>query len=157
MGPSDPQPQVNIWMRRFWDCAICLSWELVLFIVIKLLFRIPWGGVLRPYITFAVPTVIFFLLVVLLNKWERRTATPRWLALGWGLSVALFASMLTGATAYSGLQFRFIGLDDLRFFGVVGLVVVLSASIPAYQSAYRSLLARISARVAKNTGGARPQ
>jgi hypothetical protein len=135
--------------------ALCLylALERGLFVIVKNVLHTTEGELAGPYLAFAVPGVIILLLAWWLRKWEERGPLPRRLALGWGLSAALFFS--TGAIAffYSAVKLHLLNPNDIASFIVVGAGGVLIASF----SLYRSAITRISARSARNMDESRSE
>ena len=85
-----------------------------------------------------------------LRKWEEKGVSPKLLAHGWGLSMALFGAAVTVAVFYSGVEFRLIDKKD----AVVSFIVAVLLSVPiGYCTLYLMALQRISARSAEKLGG----
>jgi membrane protease YdiL (CAAX protease family) len=136
-------------MKWFRAVGLYLVAELGFFVLIKRFFRATWSELAGPYLAFAMAMMFFLLLVWWLRNWEKRNPSPRRLALGWGLSVAVFASMVDGAFAYSGVVLGLINPHAVRDWGGWSFAVIASilcVSIVVYQGAYRIVQARTSAK-----------
>jgi hypothetical protein len=130
-----------------WAVIIYLALELVPALIAKEVLNKTVQELLGPYLAFAIPGVIFLPLTWWLRNWEKSVASPRWLALGWCLSMTLFISVFTAAVFYSGGELHLINSrDDVMYFVVAGVVGALAASF----GMYNNVLARITERAARN-------
>jgi hypothetical protein len=144
----------NIWAWMFWGLVFWLVLELGSFFIAGWVFKKTAGELAGPYLAFAVPWAIMAPLIWRLRKWEERGVSPKRLAHGWGLSMALFGVALAVAVFYSGVELRLMDRKD----AVVSLLVVVLLSVPIYYySLYRRALSRISARSAGKVGGPCPK
>lgn len=84
-------------------------------------------------------------LVWWLRVWEEQGTSPKRLARGWGMSVALWGVSVLVATTYSGVKLRL--MDPMDALG--GFVVSVLLSVPiGYFMLYHMVITRISSRSA---------
>jgi membrane protease YdiL (CAAX protease family) len=132
--------------------AIYLAFGFGLVTFIKFVFHRPWDELIISYAFVAVPTLVFVLLAWGLRNLEERNLAPRWLAMGWGLCVALFVSAITAATGYLGMRLRLINSSDLGAWAMVSVICALIASGTVYYQSYRIILLRSSSKGKKGSG-----
>ena len=145
MTASSARSRADIRMQMVWAIGLLLVLDLVPFVIVKLALHASVRMLAGPYLAFAASRVILLLLSWGLRIWEERGAAPGRLALGWGLSVALFTSALAAVIVYSGAQLHLIGPSDLWI-----VAVAYAAGVPiSFFSMYHMALTRISARAAK--------
>jgi hypothetical protein len=151
MSSSIAKSQVHPWKRLFRDICVYLLFECGLFVIVNRLVHATEAKLFGPYLALAVPGVIFLLLVRVLWRWEERGPSPRSLAFGWGLSVALFFLAVCAALFYSIVELQLDNPSDAVWtIGMMGVsFTVLGFSIP-----YKMTLERISAKAAKDMNGA---
>jgi len=137
---SVPKSKANIWTTVVWAICTYLVFELGMFIIVKYIAHAGEGELLGPYLALAVPGVIFLLVVGWLWKWEELGQSPRWLAYGWGLSIALFFLSVCAALFYSSVKLRIIDPSDAV--GVFGLMVV-GGTLSGFLGGYTMTLRRI--------------
>jgi hypothetical protein len=134
----------------FWGLGFWLVLELGPFFIAELAFKKTAGELAGPYLAFAVPWAIMAPLIWWLRKWEERGVSPKCLAHGWGVSMALFGVASMVAVFYSGVELSLMDRKD----AVVSFIVVVLFSVPIfYCTLYRWVLMRISARSSKKMGG----
>lgn len=153
--PSMPSSRTNVWVKMLQAIGICLVVEFGLFAIIKYVLHVTWGELFPSCLAFALPTVVVLLAAWGLRNWEGHSLSPRWLALGWGLCVALFVSMLIAAVVFTGMKLRLINSSDLDVWGIASAVCILSASLAVYRQTYRIMLQRYSTSVANDTDDSR--
>jgi len=140
----------NIWAWMFWGLVFWLVLELGPFFIAGWVFKKTAGELAGPYLAFAVPWAIMAPLMWWLRKGEERGISPKRLAHGWGLGMALFGVALAVAVFYSGVELRLMDRKD----AVVSFIVVVLLGVPVfYCTLYRRALPRISARSAGKLGG----
>lgn len=125
------------WLRA---TSIYLAVQLAFFSIIKRFFHVTWGELAGPYLTGAASIIIFLLLIRRLNAWEKNGPSPRKLAFGWGLSMALFIAMIDSSWVYLGVKVSLIKRDVLydwpEWLFAIALTII-SASVFVYQGIYR--------------------
>lgn len=137
----------SVWTWTFRSAGVYLALELALFVVVERVFHIPVGKLIGPYLANGAPGTIFFPVIWWLRKLEERGASPRRLAVGWGLCTALFFSATNVALLYSAVAFRLINPDDALW----GFVLAEIGGVPAALfTAYSTALKRISTRAVGN-------
>ena len=146
--------RLSLWAWLFWGLPIFLVLELGPFLIIGYGLKKTVGQLVGPYLAFAVPAVILMSLVWWLRVWEEQGTSPKRLARGWGMSVALWGVSVLVATTYSGVKLRLIDpMDALVCF--VGSVLL---SVPiAYFMLYYMAITRLSSRSAAKIAGRPPQ
>jgi chromate transport protein ChrA len=133
----------NIWAWLLWSLGLYLVLEMGPFLITGWVLKKTAGGLARSYLAFALPAAIIMPLIWWLRKWEEKCTSPKRVARGWGLSVALFDIAMMVALFYSGVV---LGLIDPRN-AVGGFIVAVLGSVSiVYFSMYRMALARISSR-----------
>lgn len=144
----------NIWVWLFWGIGIYLALELGPFLIAGQVLKKTVGEMAGPYLAFAMPWVIMVPLIWWLRKREEQGTSPKRLARGWGLSMALFGVVLGFAVFYSGVKFSLIGLSD----AVISFVTTaLFSGLIFYFGMYHMALKRISSRTAAKLGGTSPK
>src|SRR3954469_24448162 len=98
----------NIWVWLFWGLGIYLTSELGPFLIAGWLLNKKADELAAPYLAFAAPMVILAPLIWWLRKWEEQGVSPKRLAHGWGLSMALFVAAVGVAVFYSGARLSLI-------------------------------------------------
>jgi hypothetical protein len=142
----------NIWAWVFWGLVFWLVLELGPFFIVGLAFKKTAGELAGPYLAFAMPWAIMAPLIWWLRKWEEVGVSPKRLAHGWGLSMALFGVAVAVAVFYLGVELHLMDRKD----AVVSFIVVVLLSAPiGYCTLYLTALPRISARSAGKLGGLR--
>lgn len=144
----------SIWVWLFWGLGIWLVLELGPFFIAGRVLKKNAGELAGPYLAFAVPWAIMTPLIWWLRKWEERDASPKRLARGWGLSMALFSVTVMGALFYSGVELRLMNRADAMGGFIVG--VLLSVPI-SYFVLYQRALTRISSRTTGRQGSPCPK
>jgi hypothetical protein len=140
----------NIWAWIFWGLVFWLVLELGPFFIAGWVFKKTASELAGPYVAFAVPWGIAMPLIWRLRKWEEQGASPKRLARGWGLSMALFVIATGAAVFYSGVKLcRMDRLDAIVSFAATAF---LGGGI-VYFTLYHMALRRISSRTARNLGG----
>ncbi len=150
MTSSIARPRANIWVRMVWAVGLYLALELGLFVIIGQILHATVRALAGPYLAFAAPGAILLPLAWGLRTWEERGPSPRHVALGWGLCLALFTSALAVALVYACVEFHLVNPSDVWILVAACVAGVLLTSFNMYGMA----LARISARAARNTHGA---
>jgi len=150
MRLSISRSRESIWIWLFWGLGIYLALELGPCLIAARVLNKTAGELVGPYLAFAVPWAILAPLIWWLRKWEEQGASPKRLARGWGLSMALFGVVVAVAVFYSGIVLRLIDPTD----AVGGFIaaVLLSVPISNFGMYYRAL-PRISARSAGKLDG----
>jgi hypothetical protein len=137
-------------MGIFWDICVYLTFELASALMVKLIFHKTAGQLVGPYLSIAAPGVSFLLLVRWLWRWKERGPSPKQLALGWGLSIALFFLALSAAFFYSSVELRFVNSSDAVWvFGMMGV----GGTTAGFLAGYTMTLQRISAKAVNNADG----
>jgi hypothetical protein len=139
----------SIWIWLFWGLGIYLALELGPFLIAGHLLKKTAGELAGPYLAFAVPWAIMAPLIWWLRKWEERAVSPKRLAHGWGLSMALFVVVLGVAVFYSGVEF---GLMDRKDAVDSFIVTALWGGCIVYFTLYHMALKRICSRAAGMQG-----
>ena len=135
-----------------WGLGTYLVLETGPFIVIGLALKKTASELAGPYLACALPAAILMPLVWWLRQREEQGASPKRLARGWGVSVALFGAAMVVAVFYSGIKLRLMDPKD----ALVGFVVSLLSSAPiGYFTLYYMAIARFSSRAAAKGGGTR--
>lgn len=91
-----------------WALVLYLTLEMVPAFIVKLVLNKPFGELVGPYVAFAMPGMVFVPLAWWLRQREGKGLSSRSLALGWGLYMALFVSLVTSALFYSGAELQVI-------------------------------------------------
>ena len=139
----------SIWTWLFWGLGFYLVLELGPFLIAAWLLKKTAGELAGPYLAFAAPWVIFVPLIWWLRRWEETGASPKRLARGWGLSMALFGIAVEVAVFYSGVELHLMDQND----AVGGFIVALLLGIPIlYLGMYYKSLRTISSRAAEKLG-----
>lgn len=141
---SKSRSRVLIWVLSVFGVALAV--EFVLFVEANQVFHQTVAVLTAPYMVF--PAMPFFCLVfsMWLRKLEDRSVSPRWLALGWGLLIALFFSGIAAGVFYSGVKFHVIDPGEFWLFFTVESAPTIGFSVMTYKMA----LKRISARAPAN-------
>jgi hypothetical protein len=147
MNLSMSSARESIWVWLFWSLGILLALELGACRIAAQVLNKTAGELAGPYLAFAVPWAIFAPLIWWLRKWEERGASPKRLARGWGLGMALFDIAVDVAVFYSGMVLHL--MDPTLVVGAFITTVLMSAPT-SYFVVYHLVLARISSRVAGN-------
>jgi len=140
--------RLGLWAWLFWSLPIYLVLEVGAFLIIGEGFGKTAGELVSPFLAFAVPWAIFAPLVWWLRILEEQGTSPKQLARGWVLSVAVFFIAVIVAVIYSGIEFRLIDPKDALGRFVAGVLL----SLPSYFITYRMMLRVISTRMATATG-----
>jgi|SRR6185437_7805976 len=136
--------------RYIWPLCIYWALEGLPFLGIKLLFNKTPTELAYPYVACAIPGIAFFLFVSRLRQQETE-ATPKRLALKWGVGGAVFASATVVAVTYSGVS---LGLMD-RTNALSATIVSVALAAPICFVILRSMaLARISSGTLDDPDGA---
>jgi hypothetical protein len=144
----------SIWVWLFWALGIYLALEAGPFLIARWVLRKAPGELAGPYLAFAVPAIIIMPLVWWLRKWESKGASPKRVARGWGLSVAIFGVAGIAALSYSGVALRLMDRVDAE----VNFVVMVLLSVPIlYFGIYHRALRFISSRALGHQGGLSPK
>src|SRR5450631_2226002 len=120
--------KLSLWAWLLWTLPIYLVLELGPFLIIGWGLKITVGELVGPFLVFAVPAAILMPLVWWLRVWEEEGASPKRLARGWGLSVALFGVAVQIAAFYSGIKFHLMDPDD----AVGGFITVFLLGVPIF-------------------------
>lgn len=121
--------------------------ELGPFLIAMVVLKKSAGELAGPYIAFAIPWGIVLPLVWWLRKWEEQGASPKRLARGWGLSIALFVIAIGAAVFYSGVKLFLIDRGD----AIVSFVATgLWGGCIVYFVLYHMALRRITTRRSKD-------
>ena len=149
MRHSISKSRESIWVWLMWSLLFYLVLEVGPFLITASALKKTAGELVGPYLAFAIPWVIMAPLIWWLRKWEEQGASPKRLARGWGLSMALFGVTGIAATYYSGTELHLMDPKD----AVGGFVFTLLLSVPTfYFGMYHMALRRISARAARSRG-----
>jgi hypothetical protein len=133
----------SIWVWLLWGLGIYLALEAGPFLLLGFALKKTAAELAGPYLAFAVPWAIMAPLIWWLRKWEKQGMSPKRLARGWGLSMALFGVAVVVAVSYSGVKLGLMNPMD----AVGGLVVSVLLSVPiSYFGMYHMVLTRISSR-----------
>lgn len=144
----------SIWVWLFWGLGLYLVLEVGPVQIIGWVFKKTSGELVGLYLAFSVPWAIMAPLIWWLRKWEEQGASPKRLARGWGLSMALFGVAGIVATYYSGIELRLMDPKD----AVGGFVATVLLSVPLfYFVMYRMALTRLSSRADGKSGGTSPE
>jgi hypothetical protein len=144
----------NLWVWLFWGLGIYLVLELGAFLIAGRVLNKTVGEMAGPYLAFAMPWAIMAPLIWWLRKREEQSASPKRLARGWGLSMALFGVVLGFAVFYSGFKLSLIGLSD----ALISFATVAAFSgLIFYFGMYHMALKRISSRSPAKLGGTSPK
>jgi hypothetical protein len=139
----------NIWAWLFWGLGIYLALELGPFLVAARVLNKTTNELVGSYLAFAVPAMIIMPSIWWLRKYEAQGASPKRLARGWCLSMALFGVVTNAAVFYSGVKLHLMDPSDAA--GSFVVMVLLSVSI-LYFGMYHRVLRFISARAAGKPG-----
>lgn len=137
--------KLSFWTWLLWAIPINLILEVGWFLAVGWVLKKTVGELAAPYLAFAVPSVVIMSLVWWLRMWEQEGTSPKRLARGWGLSMALFGTMVAGAFFYSGVSLRLMNPEDAL--GGVVATILLIAPI-SYFGMSRRVLRTISKRSA---------
>jgi len=142
--------RLSLWAWILWSLPIYLLLEVGAFLIIRECLRKTASELIGPFLAFAVPWAIFAPLVWWLRKWEEQGATPKRLARGWGLSMALFSIAVMVALFYSGMELRLMDQMD----AAISFVAMVPLSTPiCYFVVYSRALTVISSRTSSKLGG----
>jgi len=146
--PSTHKSLPNVWTRMLGPICLYLVLETGTFVIVKYIVHATVREILGPYLAFAMPGVIFLLLVGRLWKWEEDGLSSARLAFAWGLSVALLFFAISAASFYSILKLRLVDFGAAIF--AFGMMAVIGTAA-GFFIPYSMTLERMSARV-KPTG-----
>ncbi|MGB6194588.1 MAG: hypothetical protein WBF42_19145 [Terracidiphilus sp.] len=136
-------------MWLFWGLGIYLALELAACRIAAQVLNRTADQFAGPYLAFAVPWVIFAPLIWWLRKWEEQGETPKRLARGWSLGMALFGVAVEAAVFYSGTVLRLMDPTDVAG----GFIATVLLSVPIlYFGMYYTALRSISARAVSKRG-----
>ncbi|MGB8480129.1 MAG: hypothetical protein WCE63_15055 [Acidobacteriaceae bacterium] len=142
--------KLSFWAWLLWSIPFNLVLEVAPFLIAGGVLKKTVGELVGPYLAFAVPSVIIMSLVWWLRIWEQEGISPKRLARGWGLSIALFGVTVTGASFYSGVALRLMDPKD----ALGGFVATILLSVPiSYFGMSRRALRTISKRAAGKLDG----
>jgi hypothetical protein len=146
---SRSRESIRIWL--FWSLGIYLVLESGPFLLATWILRKTARDLAGPYLAFAVPWAILAPLIWWLRRWEDEGASPKRVARGWGLGMALFGFAIGLAVFYSGVELRLMNTVD----AVVSLVATTALSAPIfYFGMYHRALTVISSRTSGKLNGA---
>jgi hypothetical protein len=146
--------RLSLWAWLFWGLPIYLVLELGPFLIIGYGLKKTVGELVGPYLAFAVPAVILMPLVWWLRVWEEQGTSPKRLARGWGLSMALFGVAVAVAVFYFGVELHLVGWGD----AIVSFVVCVFLSVPiGYFMSYHMAITRFSSRSSAKIAGPPPE
>lgn len=134
-------------MGWFRVTGIYLAAQLVVFALVKMIFRVAWGGLVGPYLCFAASVITTFFMAWFLNTWAFGKISPRQFALGAGGTTAFLVLSADGAFAYLALVLRLIDrriVNDWSIWIIVVLPLALFASFGTYRIAYRNAKLRLA-------------
>ena len=151
MKLSISRSRESIWVWLFWGLGIYLVLELAACRIAAQVLNKTADELAGPYLAFAVPWAILAPLIWWLRKWEEQGVSPKRLARGWGLSMALFGVAVAVAVFYSGSVLRLMDPTDVAG----GFIATVLLSVPIfYFVGSRLMLTRLSARVVSKRGRA---
>jgi hypothetical protein len=151
MKLSISRSRESIWVWLFWSLGIYLALELAASRIAAQVLNKTADELAGPYLAFAVPWAILAPLIWWLRKWEEQDASPKRLARGWGLSMALFGVAVAVAVFYSGMVLRLMDPTDV----VGGFIATVLLSVPIlYFVGSHLMLTRLSARAVSKHGNA---
>lgn len=154
MRLSISRSRESIWIWLFWGIGIYLVLELGPCLIAARVLNMTAGELAGPYLAFAVSWAILAPLIWWLRKGEEQGSSPRRLARGWGLGMALFGVAAVVAVFYSGIALRLVDPTD----AVGGLIAGVLLSVPIfYFGMYHMALKRISLRAAGKLDGSSPK
>jgi len=149
MKLSISRSRESIWVWLFWGLGIYLALELGACRIAALVLNKTAGELAGPYLAFAIPWAILAPLIWWLRKWEEHGASPKRLARGWGLGMAVFGVAVAVAFFYSGSALRLMDPTDVAG----GFIATVLLSIPIlYFGMYYTALRPISARAISKHG-----
>ncbi len=151
MRLSISRSRESIWVWLFWGLGTYLVLESGPFFIVGSVLKKTAGEMAGPYLAFALPAVIVMPLIWWLRKWEEGGASPKRLAHGWGLSMALWVLALAVAVFYSGAKFRLMTPSDA---GISFVTSALFSGLILYFVGYHRALARLSSKADEKLGGA---
>lgn len=151
MKLSISRSRESIWAWLFWGLGIYLALELGACRIAAQVLNKTASELAGPYLAFAIPWAILAPLIWWLRKWEEQGASPKRVARGWGLGMALFGVTVVGAVFYSGLVLRLMDPPGVAggFIATVLLIVPI-----LYFGMYGRALRSLSARAASKQGSA---
>jgi hypothetical protein len=154
MRLSISRSRESIWIWLFWGLGIYLALELGPCLIVARVLNVAAGELVGPYLAFAVPWAILAPLIWLLRKGEEQGASPKRLAHGWGLGMAIFGVAAAVAVFYSGIALRLVDVTN----AISGLFAAVLLSAPIfYFGMYHMAFKRISSRAAGKLGGSGPK
>jgi hypothetical protein len=143
MKLSISRSRESIWVWLFWGLGIYLVLELAACRIAAQVLNKTAGELAGPYLAFAVPWAILAPLIWWLRKREERGISPKRLARGWGLGMAVFGVAVAVAVFYSGMALRLMDPTDVAG----GFIATVLLSVPIlYFGMYYTALRSISAR-----------
>lgn len=152
MRLSISRSRENIWIWLFWSLGIYLVLEAGPFLIAGLVLKNTASDLSGPYLAFAMPWAIMAPLIWWLRRWETQGASPKRVARGWGLVMALFGVAVIVAVFYSGIVLRLVNPTD----AAGGFITAVLLSVPIFYFAmYQMALTRISSRLTKLGGSPR--
>ena len=150
MKLSISRSRENIWAWLFWGLGIYLALELGACRIVAQVLNKTADELAGPYLAFAIPWAILAPLIWWLRRREDLGASPKRLARGWGLGMAVFGVAVAAAVFYSGMALHLMDPADV----VGGFVTAVSLSVPIlYFGMYYMALRSISARAVSKRGG----
>jgi hypothetical protein len=151
MRLSISRSRESIWVWLFWGLGIYLALELGACRIAAQVLNKTADELAGPYLAFAVPWAILAPLIWWLRKQEEQGASPKRLARGWGLGMAVFGVAVSVAVFYSGMTLRLMDPTDI----VGGFIATVLLSVPIlYFGMYYTALRSISARAVGKHGSA---
>ncbi|NIJ47078.1 hypothetical protein [Rhizomicrobium electricum] len=134
-------------MGLFRVTGIYLAAQLVVFALVKLIFRVAWGALVGPYLCFAVSVITTVFIAWFLNTRAFNKISPRQFAVGAGGTTAFLVLSADGAFAYLALVLGLIDrriVSDWNIWIFVVLPLALFAAFGVYRIAYRNAKLRLA-------------
>jgi hypothetical protein len=124
--------------------------QLIVFALLKLIFRVDWLELVVPYLVFAASVVTTVLGAGALNSWGGKKLTPRQFGFGASLWFAFFLLSINCAWFYLAFVLHIFSqqfFDDPSNYGALLVFPIgLAFSVPAYWHGYRVQKIRIEKR-----------
>jgi hypothetical protein len=139
----------SVWIWLIGGLGLWLVLELGPFFIASSVLEKSAGELVGPYLAFAIPWVITAPLIWWLRRREELGASPKMLAHGWGMSMALFVLALAIAVFYSGVKLRLMTRSD----AVISFTTMsLFGGLILYLIGYHRALKVLSSRDADKPG-----
>lgn len=141
----------HLWRKMAWAYLLGLVLTLIPFAIAGLVLHTSARALAGPYLAFLAPQWIVLTVVMWLRKLEERGASPKRLAIGWGVTIALFYWAVIAACIYVGMTLRIVKPGDPMWVFVFGMMAIVGTA-SSYFIGYKRTLEVIRARARPAAG-----